>query len=119
MAKKYHPDLLHSQLKPNEYQKAQDKFKEINEAYQILSNEELRMRYDQFLGLTEGMDERTILDENSLYAKILRRREQKMRAEEEPRKPFDLDEELRKLEQIKMMRHMEMQSKRNEANRKR
>src|SRR5690554_6447518 len=42
LAKKYHPDL-----NPNDA-KAQEKFKEINEAYEVLGDEEKKKRYDAF-----------------------------------------------------------------------
>ncbi len=42
LSKKYHPDL-----NPDD-PKAEEKFKEINEAYQVLSNAEKKQRYDQF-----------------------------------------------------------------------
>ena len=42
LAKKYHPDLH-----PNDV-KAQEKFKEINEAYEVLSDENKRKQYDAF-----------------------------------------------------------------------
>lgn len=42
LAKKYHPDLH-----PND-DKAQEKFKEINEAYEVLGDEKKRKQYDQF-----------------------------------------------------------------------
>lgn len=42
LAKKYHPDL--NKDNPN----AEEMFKEINEAYQVLSDDEARARYDQF-----------------------------------------------------------------------
>lgn len=42
LAKKYHPDLH-----PND-EKAQEKFKEINEAYEVLSDETKRKQYDAF-----------------------------------------------------------------------
>lgn len=42
LAKKYHPDL-----NPGD-KEAEAKFKEANEAYEVLSNKEKRQRYDQF-----------------------------------------------------------------------
>ncbi len=42
LAKKYHPDL-----NPNN-KEAEAKFKEVNEAFQVLSDKEKRQRYDQF-----------------------------------------------------------------------
>lgn len=41
MARKYHPDV-------NQEAGAEDKFKEINQAYEVLSEPEMRMRYDRF-----------------------------------------------------------------------
>lgn len=46
LAKKYHPDL-------NKTPEAQNKFKEINEAYEVLGDEKKRSNYDQF-GNAEG-----------------------------------------------------------------
>ncbi len=43
LAHKYHPDKANGNNTENE-----QKFKEINEAYQILSNQDKRTRYDQF-----------------------------------------------------------------------
>lgn len=42
LAKKYHPDL-----NPGD-KEAEAKFKEVNEAYEVLSNKDKRARYDQF-----------------------------------------------------------------------
>lgn len=46
LAKKYHPDL-------NKAPEAAEKFKEINEAYEVLGDEKKRANYDQF-GSAEG-----------------------------------------------------------------
>ncbi|KAA5654844.1 J domain-containing protein, partial [Pseudomonas aeruginosa] len=42
LAKKYHPDL-----NPND-KEAQEKFKDINEAYEVLGDEDKRKKYDAF-----------------------------------------------------------------------
>ena len=42
LAKKYHPDLNDGD------EKAQEKFKEISEAYEVLGNKDKRKKYDQF-----------------------------------------------------------------------
>ena len=42
LAKQYHPDLH-----PND-KEAEKKFKDINEAYEVLSDEKKRAQYDQF-----------------------------------------------------------------------
>jgi molecular chaperone DnaJ len=42
LAKQYHPDLNPGNAE------AEAKFKEINEAYQVLSNQQTRAQYDQF-----------------------------------------------------------------------
>ena len=42
LAKKYHPDL-----NPND-KTAEAKFKEVNEAYEVLSDQDKRERYDRF-----------------------------------------------------------------------
>ena len=43
MAKKYHPDA-----NPDNKKEAEAKFKEVNEAYEVLSNPQKRKMYDQF-----------------------------------------------------------------------
>ncbi|MDP4133221.1 MAG: DnaJ domain-containing protein, partial [Bacillota bacterium] len=43
MAKKYHPDL-----NKDDQETAEKKFKEVNEAYEVLSDPQKKARYDQF-----------------------------------------------------------------------
>ncbi|MGC8574348.1 MAG: DnaJ C-terminal domain-containing protein [Thermoplasmata archaeon] len=43
LAKKYHPDL-----NPDNKKEAEEKFKEISEAYEVLMDDEKRQRYDQY-----------------------------------------------------------------------
>ena len=43
LAKKYHPDA-----NPDNKAEAEAKFKEVNEAYEVLSDKDKRARYDQF-----------------------------------------------------------------------
>ena len=56
LARKYHPDVTGGD------KKAEDRFKEINEAYEVLSDQEMRQQYDQFghdgptQGFGGGMD---------------------------------------------------------------
>ncbi len=50
LAKAYHPDA-----NPGD-KKSEEKFKEINEAYEVLGNEEKRRKYDQFGSTTQFSD---------------------------------------------------------------
>lgn len=45
LAKQYHPDAQHTEA---DKKKAEEKFKEINEAYSVLSDENKRAQYDRF-----------------------------------------------------------------------
>lgn len=72
LARRYHPDL-------NPGEKAEQRFKEINEAYGVLSDEKLRQRYDRYghsaVGgeATSGFD--NVVDAfDDLIGDILRRR---------------------------------------------
>ena len=62
LAKKYHPDLQEESQKES----AGEKLKEINEAYEILSNPESKAKFDQMLSNTtiSSEDFNKIADEN-------------------------------------------------------
>src|SRR5690242_13186551 len=45
LARQYHPDLHSS---PEQKKTSEEKFKEINEAYEVLSDQDKRKRYDMF-----------------------------------------------------------------------
>lgn len=52
LARKYHPDR-YANKSEEEKKEAEDKFKDINEAYQVLGDEESKLKYDRF-GTTDG-----------------------------------------------------------------
>jgi molecular chaperone DnaJ len=60
LAKEWHPDV-------NPDPKAEEKFKEINEAYYVLSDEEKRQQYDQLL---KSGDERGLQGFYGVYTGI-------------------------------------------------
>jgi molecular chaperone DnaJ len=68
LARQYHPDVS---KEPD----AEEKFKEINEAYGVLSDPEKRRRYDQFgrqgLGDMNGMPDYATMDFNDIFEEIL------------------------------------------------
>ena len=69
LAKKYHPDLQESNMK----QKAEEKLKLINEAYEVLSNPDSKAKYDATLKQNEVSEEdfNRISEENrNLYNEI-------------------------------------------------
>src|SRR5437762_4041059 len=53
LARQYHPDTLTGE---QEKKVAEEKFKEINEAYAILSDQDKRRRYDTFGHTDQGFD---------------------------------------------------------------
>lgn len=59
LAKKYHPDSWAN----NQSYWAEDRFKEVTEAYQTLSNPELRKEYDLRIGVNDSLKDKY----NSLY----------------------------------------------------
>ena len=73
-AKLHHPDIVHSKKQSAaEYKLSQERFKEINEAYQVLSDAETRKSYDSFMGI---MTSKPVSDEDtSLYGQFIRRRD--------------------------------------------
>ena len=68
LARQYHPDVS---KEPD----AEEKFKEINEAYGVLSDPQKRARYDQYgragLGEMGGMPDYASMDFNDIFEEIL------------------------------------------------
>jgi len=69
LARQYHPDVA------KDKRVAEEKFKEINEAYGILSDPEKRRRYDQYgragLGEMGGMPDYATMDFNDIFEELL------------------------------------------------
>ena len=61
LAKKYHPDLQEN----DEDKKSEEKFKEISEAYEVLSNEEKRKSYDEELLYHKNVQTQAVSDAQS------------------------------------------------------
>lgn len=68
LARQYHPDV-------NKEADAEEKFKEINEAYGVLSDQDKRARYDRFghsgLGDMGGMPDFATMDFSDIFEEIL------------------------------------------------
>ena len=98
LAKKYHPDLQQE----NKKKTAEDKMKQINEAYEILSNEAKRKEYD--LLLKEQREEQKILEEIEKIDKqenIQNDNLQKLRQEEiERQKNIQTQEEYNNMQKL-------------------
>jgi len=62
LAKKYHPDLQKDSDKKN----AEEKMKQINEAYEILGNEEKRKQYDEELKIEKEQQKLREQEENQI-----------------------------------------------------
>lgn len=60
LVKKYHPDLQNT---PEDKLKSEAKIKEINEAYDVLSNNEKRAEYDAMLANQEAMEKEKNIQE--------------------------------------------------------
>ena len=72
LAKKYHPDL-----NPGQEEAAQEKMKDVNEAYEILSDKDKRWQYDQIYYRQEKTAQKTsyTAPEPRVLKHILRSRE--------------------------------------------
>ena len=84
LAKKYHPDGW------PQYQSywAEDKFKEITEAYQVLSNEVLRKEYDNRIGINTSHQDNynNLYDENQKLKQEVSRLKIKRKSKEYTKK---------------------------------
>lgn len=85
LVKKYHPDL---QTDNNEKIKCEAKIKEINEAYDVLSNTQKRMEYDNSLKINAPKKEENISNTNNynkekIQEEIKRQREETYRRYEQ------------------------------------
>ena len=69
LAKKYHPDLQDNEMQKN----YEEKMKEINEAYGVLSDTNKKIAYDEQLKSTEISDERyqKMIQENEILKRQL------------------------------------------------
>lgn len=67
LAKKYHPDTQEE----NKKVWAESKFKEINEAYEILSNEEKRKEYNTELEYAKNSEHEALLIQNENLKKLV------------------------------------------------
>lgn len=90
LAKKYHPDLQ----KDSEKKKAEDKMKQINEAYEILSNEEKRKQYNEELRIQREEQKRI---------------EEMQNVQQEQTTTYVPNDNLEKLKQEKIERQMQEQ----------
>lgn len=71
LAKKYHPDTQENDKK----EWAEEKFKEINEAYEVLSNEDSRKKYDAELEAENDDMIHAICSENERLNNLVKRLE--------------------------------------------
>ena len=60
LARKYHPDV-------NKTKEAEEKFKEINEAYEVLSDAEKRTKYDILRGILHTKTKENKTSNNAEY----------------------------------------------------
>ena len=120
LAKKYHPDL-NTDKRKEDYEQSKIKFQEINEAYQILTDDELKKRYDDLTGNFFSRDKAEKKEEprdfNSYYQSFFEVKKQRS-YEDERKARYDLDENLRKLAEIKLKREKDMNERREIVNRK-
>ena len=73
MAKKYHPDLNITQDQA-QYDSFNQKFQQVNHAYQILSDATVKNRYDDLVGNFQAAEEKKETASSGLYDSLLRKK---------------------------------------------
>lgn len=67
LAKKYHPDMNDE----NNKEEAEEKFKQISQAYEVLSNKEKREEYDSILNKEQDLKYQELIDKIEILEKRL------------------------------------------------
>lgn len=85
LAKKYHPDTQEE----NKKAWAEAKFKEINEAYEILSNEEKRKEYDAELEYAKNSEREALLVQNENLKRLVEQLKHELENRTTPKDNFN------------------------------
>lgn len=78
LAKKYHPDTQND----NKKTWAESKFKELNEAYEVLSNEEKRREYDTELEYAKNSEHEALIMQNENLRRLVEQLKQELQYKE-------------------------------------
>ena len=113
LAKKYHPDLQ----KDDEKKKAEDKMKQINEAYEILSNEEKRKQYDEELRIQREEQKRIEEMKNVQQEQNTKKESYIQNDNVEKLRQEEIEKQIEMQKQMQEQEYSNMQKLQNEMNR--